>query len=142
MAWVALEVGRAPGTLGRDRGQQLLRQRGLLGQQPARPAGAQCRPGDPVVGQLACGQQVERLVVGLEEQAPAVEQLVGQLAPVAADPGRQDQVVVSAGHLERVELERAEPVHHGHDALGRGRQGARRREQVADGQEAARHGED
>ena len=107
---------------------------------PAQPS-AHGLPGDPVVGQLARRQQVEGLVVRLEQQPPAVEQLVGQLAAVAADPSLEHEVVVAAGHLQRVELQRAEPIDYGQDALRRGGQRARRREQMADGQEAARHGE-
>jgi len=57
----------------------------------------------------------------LEEQPPTIEQLVGQLAAIAGDAGLEDQVVVAAGHLEWVELQRPEAVHDRHDALRFGR---------------------
>ncbi len=46
--------------------------------------------------------------------------------------------MVAPGDVERVELERSEAVHHRHDRRRLGGQGARRRQQVAGGQEAAR----
>ena len=48
--------------------------------------------------------------------------------------------MVPAGDLERIELERAEPVEHGEDPGRLGRQRARRREEVVDREEAAGDG--
>ena len=74
-------------------------------------------PGEPVPGQLAGRQDAQALVVGLEQEAPLVEQAIGPGAPVAGDAGVEDEVVVAPGDLERVELERAEAVDDREDAL-------------------------
>ncbi|MEP6639707.1 MAG: hypothetical protein ABJC39_10200, partial [Chloroflexota bacterium] len=70
-------------------------------------------PADPVVGELRSGQQREALVVGLVQPAILVQERLGPGAPIAGDPREQDEVVVAAGDLERVELERAESLHDG-----------------------------
>jgi hypothetical protein len=77
--------------------------------------------------------------VGLEQQVVAVQQLIGQLAAVAGDAGLEDEIVVTAGYVQRVELERAEAAHDDQNAFRRSGQYARGREQVANGQEAARY---
>ena len=48
--------------------------------------------------------------------------------------------MVAAGHLQRIELERAESLHHRQDGCWVGRQRARRGEQVASDEEPARRG--
>ena len=97
-------------------------------------------PGQAMPGQLARREDAEALVVGLEQEAPLVEQVVRPRAPVAGDAGVEDEVVVAPGDLERVELQGAEAIHDGEDALLGGRQRARRGEEVAEHQEAPRDG--
>ena len=74
---------------------------------------------------------LEALVVRLVQAPVLVQPVVGPLAPVAGDAREQDEVVVPAGDLERVELERAEAVDDPQDALRLGRQRAGGREEVA-----------
>src|SRR5215204_4884306 len=79
--------------------------------------------------QLADRGDVEALVVDLDEApilAVAVEPLFAPLAAVAVDARVQDQVVVArARDFQRVELEQAQPIQHGENARGFGRQAAR-----------------
>ena len=63
-------------------------------------------------GQLGCGHDPQTLVVGLVQGARVVQVCVRPAPAVAIDAGCQDQVVVAPGDLERVELERAQPIHH------------------------------
>ena len=69
-------------------------------------------PVHPMDGELLDGEDVERLVVGLEELPlcrGAVEPALHPAAAVVADPRGEDQIVVPrAGHLERIELHRAQ----------------------------------
>ena len=46
--------------------------------------------------------------------------------------------MVAAGHVDRIELDRPEPLEDGLDRRRLGRQGSRRREQVAPNEESAR----
>ena len=78
------------------------------------------------------------LVVRLVQDAVPYSSVVGPLAAVAGDPREQRQVVVAPGDLDRVELERAEPVDDAHDRGGLGGQRTRRREEVAGDEEPAR----
>ena len=94
-------------------------------------------PGDPVPGQLGRRHDRQHLVVRLEQATLLVQQRVRPLAPVAVDPGEQHEVVVATGDVERVELERPEPVHDRHDAGRLGGQRPRRRQQVVEHEEAA-----
>ena len=102
---------------------------------PARPI-----PGQAMPRQLPGGQDAQALVVGLEQEAPVVEQVVCPGPPVAPDAGMEHEVVVAAGHLERVELQRAETVDDREHALLGVRQRPRRGEEMADDQEAPRDG--
>ena len=102
---------------------------------PARPV-----PGEAMPRQLARGQDAEALVVGLEEEAPVVEQVVCPGSPIAGDAGVEHEVVVSTRHLERIELQRAETVDDRENALLGVRQRSRRGEEVTDDEESARDG--
>ena len=97
-------------------------------------------PGEAVPGQLAGREDAETLVVGLEEEAAVVQQVVGPGSPVAGDAGVEHEVVVAAGHLERVELQRAEAVNDRENALLGVRQRPRRGEEMPEHQEAPRDG--
>jgi hypothetical protein len=57
---------------------------------------------------------------------------------VAIDASRQHEVVIAPGHLERVELERPQPIDDAHDRGRFRRQPARRRKEVAGRHEPAR----
>ena len=74
-------------------------------------------PGEAVPGQLAGREDAEALVVGLEQEAAVVQQVVRPGSPVAGDAGVEHEVVVAAGYLEGVELEGAEAVDDREDAL-------------------------
>ena len=89
-------------------------------------------PGDPEPGQLRRRQDREHLVVGLEERPVLVQQRVRPRPAVAGDAGEQDEIVVPAGDVDRVELDRAKAVEDGHDARRLGGQGPRRGEQVVE----------
>ena len=89
-------------------------------------------------GISAVGHQRQALVVGLVQGPGVVQVAVRPGAPVARDPGAEDQVVVAPGDVERVELERPEPVDDREHARRIGRQGPRRCEQVAEDEEPAR----
>jgi len=97
-------------------------------------------PVHPVHRELLDREDVQRLVVGLEELplgGRSVEPPLHPPAPVVADPGCEDEVVVPRpGDLQRVELDRAELAHHPEHRLGARRQRARRREEVAPHEEA------
>ena len=82
-------------------------------------------PGQPVPRQLGGRHDRELLVVRLVEDAVLVQPSLGPFAPVAGDPRQEDQVVVAAGDLERVELERPDPVHDPEHALRAGRAATR-----------------
>jgi hypothetical protein len=93
-------------------------------------------PGQPVERQLSRWNQRETLVVGLVQRPLLVEQGIRPFPPIAGDSGEEHEVVIPPGDLERVELERADPLDDGHHARRFGRQGAGRREEVADREEA------
>ena len=95
-------------------------------------------PGDAVPRQLGGRDEGEALVVGLVDPALLVQEGVGPLAAIAGDPRRQDEVVVAPGDLERVELDRTEPLEDGLDRRRLGRQRPRRRQQMAAHEEPAR----
>ncbi len=97
-------------------------------------------PVDAVPGQLRRGQEAEALVEGLVKLARVVEERVRPLRAVALDACVQDQIVVAPGNAERVELDRTEGRKGSSHAVRPRRQGARRREQMATHQEAARRG--
>ncbi len=113
----AFEIERALGSVGADLGQDLLREDALLVDQAAGPAQRGSVPADPIERQLVRGKQVERLVVRLEQGPASVQQLVRELALVAGDPRLEDEIVVAARDVQRIELERAQPFHDRHDAL-------------------------
>ena len=92
-------------------------ERGVLHEDAGLLHGAVQVPGDPIPGQVGRRDEAQALVVGLVENALLVEKCVGQLAAVARDAGEEHEVVVSAGDLERVELDRAEPLEDGEDPL-------------------------
>ena len=97
-------------------------------------------PGEAVPRQLTGREDAETLVVGLEEEAAVVQQVVGPGSPVAGDAGVEHEIVVAAGHLERVELQRAEAVNDRENALLGVRQRPRRGEEMPEHQEASRDG--
>ena len=79
-------------------------------------------PADPVVGELRGRQQGQALVVRLVQPALLVQERLGPLAPVPGDPRQQDEVVIATGDLERIELERPEPLDDGLHGRGPGGQ--------------------
>ena len=95
-------------------------------------------PGHAVPGELGRRDEREALVVGLVQPAVLVQERIGPLPPIAVDARGQDQVVVAAGHVDRVELDGPEPLEDGLDRRRLGRQGSRRREQMAANEESAR----
>ena len=94
-------------------------------------------PREPVPRQLLDGQQREAFVVRLEQPAVPVQQPIGPLAPVARDARQKHQVVVTACHLEWVELDRSEPLEDRHDARRLCRQRTRWIKQVTADEEAS-----
>ena len=94
-------------------------------------------PGDPVPGELSSGEDREPIIVRLEKDSILVQEPIRPGALVASDPGGKGEVVIAAGHIQRVELERAEALDHAHHARGLGWQVARRRQQVAEHEVAA-----
>ena len=116
--------------------EQLFDERRVLIECRAVMTGPRPIPGDPVVRQLRRRQDREALVVGLEQRPFLVQQAVRPLPPIAVDPGKQDEIVIATGDLERVELERGDALDHGHHTGRLGRQGPGWSEEVADGQKA------
>jgi hypothetical protein len=96
-------------------------------------------PRDAVPGQLGRRDQAQALVVGLIKRALPIQEAISPLAPVAADAGKQRQVVIPAGHVNGIELEGTQPVEDPHDARRLGGQGAGRSEQVAEDEVTASH---
>lgn len=96
-------------------------------------------PGDSVIGDIAYWQDVQRLVVRLEEPSligRAVQPIVAPRSPVTRDASVQHEVVVPPSRcLERVELERSQPVDHREHRACFGRQRARREQPVSCHQE-------
>ena len=135
---LALEIARAFGPFGRYRRQHFLGEGRLLADELPGPAIGPVLPGNAVVGQLTRRQQIEGLVIGLEQEPAAVQQLVCEVAAVTGHAGLEDQVVVAAGDVERVELKRAQTIDHDQNALRRCGQRTWRRQQVTDGQKPAR----
>ena len=136
LARVSTSVG-AQRTVAPDAPEELLDERGVLVEGAALVVDTLAVPGHPVPRQLRRRDQAEPLVVGLVQPPLVVQERIGPLAAVAGDPGEEHEVVVPAGHVERIELERPEPIDHRQDALRPGRQRARRGKQVAEGEEAA-----
>ena len=99
--------------------------------------GASPIPVEAVVGQLRRWEQREALVVRLVQPALLVQQRIRPFAAVPVDPRGQDEVVVAPGDVERVELQRAEPLDDAPDRVRPGRERPRRREQVAADEKAA-----
>ncbi len=133
-----LDVGRGQGTVAPDPVEQLLDERGVDVERVRRVVVPAPVPGDPVPRQLGGRHDGQALVVGLVQDARAVQVVVRPAAAIAGDAGGQDQVVIAPGDLERVELERPEPVHHPQDRRRLGRERSGRRQEVALDQEAAR----
>ena len=73
-------------------------------------------PTDPVPRQLRGRDQAQAFVVGLVERTLSVQKVVGPLAAVAADARQKGEVVIPAGHVDRIELQRAQAVEDAHDA--------------------------
>jgi hypothetical protein len=88
-------------------------------------------------GELAREDEGESLVVRLEDLAPLVE-LVAPGGAVVGDARVQHEIVRTAGDIDRVELDRSEPAEHLEDGVATSFERARRREQVARDEEAAR----
>ena len=123
------DVGRRQVPVRPDPLEELLDERRVLVEDAAGLLGAVEIPRDPEEGQVGRRDDAEALVVGLVEDALLVEERVGQLAAVARNAGEENEVVVPAGDLERIELDRAEPLEDGQDPSrpgGRDRGGARK----------------
>jgi hypothetical protein len=60
-------------------------------------------------GELLRRHQGETLVDRLEYLAPLVQQ-VAPVGVVLGNPGMEDEIVIPAGHGERIELDRSEPA--------------------------------
>ena len=73
----------------------------------------------------------------LEDLAPLVE-LVAPRGVVGGDARVQHEIVRAAGDIDRVELDRREPAEYLEHAVAPAFERARRREQVARDEEAAR----
>ena len=123
-----------------DPREQLLHEGGVLVERPARVRDAPAVPGDPVPRQLGRGHEREHLVVRLVEDAIPIQEVLRPCSAVPGHPGEERQVVVPAGDLEGVELQRAEPVQDAHHGGGLRRERPRRSQKVAADQEAARGG--
>ena len=74
-------------------------------------------PRDPVPGQLGRRNEREALVVDLEQGPLLVQEAVRHLPTVGRHAGQEHEVVVPTSDLDRVELDRAQPVEHGEDAV-------------------------
>ena len=133
-----LQVRRRQRAVPPDPVEQLLHEGGVYVERGTGVLVAVQVPGDAVPGQLPGRHDGQALVVGLVQHPRPVEMLVRPGTAVAGDPCRQHEVVVPAGHRQRVELERAEPFHDAQNGSRVGRQSAWRREEVAGDQEAAR----
>jgi hypothetical protein len=123
--------------------QHLLGHLGVLGED-ARRALAQ-RRAEP--RELVRRNEGETLIERLEHLAPFVKKVApGRV--VIGDAGVEDEIVVPAGHGERVELDRAEPAENLEHCIGSAFERARGREQVVRDEEATRglggdlHGQD
>ena len=103
-----LEVEAAQGPVVPEALEDVRDRLGMAGEGAIAVLGQEAVPGESEPGQLAGGQQAEHLVVGLEELASLVQEGVRPGRVVVAHPGVQDEVVVAAGHGQRVELDRAE----------------------------------
>ena len=134
------DVGRGQGAVAADPIEELRHEIGMLQERLGLVPGAAAIPVDPIPRQLGGREDGEALVVGLEQDPLVVEELVGPLAPESGDPRRQQQVVVAPRDVERVELERAEPIHDPHDRGSLRGQRSRRRQEMAAGHEPARGG--
>ena len=130
------EIEGAQRPLGPDAAEDLVDEFGVAREDPGLVGRVMPIPGLAEPGQFVGGQEAEALVVGLEQRPLVVEQRLRKRAPVVGDACRQHQVVVAAGHLERVELDGAQPLEDREHALRRRRQRARRVEQVAADEEA------
>ncbi len=130
-----LDVGRRQRPVLADPLQQLLDQRRVLVERLAGVRLVVAVPRDAIPRQLGRGHQREHLVVGLVERPVGVQEAVGPGPAVAGDPRQQRQVVVAARDVDRVELQRPEPVDHAHDRRRLRRQRARRGEEVAKDEE-------
>ena len=96
-------------------------------------------PGHPVPRELGSRHDRQALVVRLVQGPRVVEQAVHVRAPVVGDASEKDQFVVAARDVDRVELDRAEPIEDGQDPVVARRQGPRRREEVVERQVPAGH---
>ena len=128
------------GPLVADPLEQLLDERRVLVERAAAVRLVAAVPRDPVPRQLGRRHDREHLVVRLVQRAVAVQELVRPGAPVAVDARQQRQVVVAAGDVDRVELQRPEAVDDAHHRRRLGRQRPRRREEVAGDEEPPRDG--
>ena len=135
-AW--LDVGRRQRSLAPDPVEELLDEVGVLVERLLAVTRVESVPADPIPRQLAGRQQREALVVRLEQPALLVQQRIGPRPLIARDPGGEHEIVVAPGHVERVELERAQLLDHHLHGRRCGRQGARWREEVAADEEPAR----
>jgi hypothetical protein len=96
-------------------------------------------PRDAVPGQLGGRDDREHLVERLEQDSLLVEERLGPLPAIASDPGVQHEIVIPAGDVDRVELDRAESIEHAHHARRFGRQQPRRGKQVVEREIAPRN---
>ena len=131
------EIGGRERPVAADPLQELFDERRVLVERPAIVADPVEVPGDAIPGHLGGRDDREALVVGLVEGPGAIQVLVHPVPSVSRHPGQQHEVVVPPGDVERVELEGAEPIDHREHARGLRRQGPRRRQEVAQDEQAA-----
>src|SRR5215212_6315614 len=132
-------VARQERTPVADPAEQLLDEWRVRIERPVVVPLARSIPRPPVQGQLRDGNDVEALVVGLVEAPVLVQPVVCPLAAIPGDACKEHEVVVSAGDLQRIELQRADAVDDAKDALRLRRERPRWCEEVTEREEPTRH---
>ena len=131
------DVGRRQRALRPDPVEQLIDERSMFVERGLFVPYPRAVPVDPVPGELGRRDEREALVVRLEEGSLLIEEMVRHLPSVAGHARQEHEVVVPADDVDRVELDRAEPVEHREDAVRPRRERPRRREEVVDREVAA-----
>jgi len=141
---VFLEGRRGEGPVAPDAGENGIRHRRFIAQDPVLVSNVVALPGEGVVRQLVDRQDVEALVVELNEAAitriarRAIQPTVGPRALVVGNACVECQVVASrSGDLNRIELHGSESLDYAQHRLRLRRQRTRRIEELAADQEAA-----
>jgi hypothetical protein len=134
---LGLEVGRRQRALRADPREHALGHRSVLGEDLGVKPRPLAPPADTEPGDVARRDERQRLVGRLEDLTTLVERVApGGL--VAGDAGVQHEVMVAAGHRDRVELDGPERANHRERPVGAARDGPRRSEEVARHEEATR----